>query len=112
MKPKSPPYAEFARRLFVALKRYELRAGREMDQKALAKAMSMSTATVSNWFTGKQMPSVEQLEAIAKKLDANHGWLAFGDQSEFMTPDNGEPRSSPSQPESDRRQQAKPGRKR
>lgn len=96
MKPKSPPYEAFARRLFIALRRYELESGKNLDQKELAGLLGYSGGTVSNWFTGKIMPKVEQLEAIAKALDASPAWLAFGDTDEVTMPDNGEPKASPS----------------
>ena len=102
MPPKKPPYAEFAHRLFIAQKRYELKTGKTFDRERLASAVGKSDSTVSNWFTGKQMPSVEQLAAIGKALGTSPSWLAFGDQSEFTTPD-GEPIESPSQSEQGRR---------
>jgi transcriptional regulator with XRE-family HTH domain len=109
---KSPPHAEFARRLRIAVKRYELRTGADLRQKELAKVLGYGTANVSNWFTGKAMPKVEQLEAIARKLDVSAGWLTFGEEVAFTKPDDGEPRESPSQSEQDHHPQAKRGRKR
>jgi transcriptional regulator with XRE-family HTH domain len=97
--PKTPPYAAFARRLRIAVKRFELKTGDDLDQKEVAKRLGYSGGTVSDWFTGKRMPSVEQLEAIAKLLDASPGYLAFGDESEFTKPDDGESRASPSRNE-------------
>jgi transcriptional regulator with XRE-family HTH domain len=93
--PKTPPFAEFKQRLFTAQKRYELKVGRTLDRDELAakvgKAVKwgkpFSRGTVSQWFLGNQMPSVEQLEAIAKVLGCSPAWLAFGQTGEIITPD-------------------------
>ncbi len=116
--PKTPPFAEFKHRLFIAQKRYELKAGRSLDRDELAAGVGkavkwgkpFSNATVSQWFLGNQMPSVEQLDAIAKFLGCSPSWLAFGDQSVITYPE-GEQRGSESPPPPDGHQQRKPGRK-
>jgi transcriptional regulator with XRE-family HTH domain len=87
-------------------------SGREMDQKTIAKALGYSPSTVNNWFTGKAMPSVEQLEAISKKLNASAGWLAFGTQGVLITPDGVElPASPPADEPDDHRDEGKRGRR-
>jgi transcriptional regulator with XRE-family HTH domain len=110
MARKTPPYAEFARRLFIAQRRWELKTKKEFSREDLAAAVELSDSTVSNWYTGKAMPSVDQLEIIGKVLRANPGWLAFGDQAVITNPE-GEPIGFPSQNGSDHRQQGKRGEK-
>ncbi len=61
---KAPPYAAFAKRLFIAQRRYELRKGVELDREALAASVAkavkwgkpFSDSTVAQWFKGNQMP--------------------------------------------------------
>lgn len=106
--PKTLPYAAFAHRLFVAVKKYELRSGKQVRQKALAKRLGYSAANVNNWFKGQAMPSVEQLEALGRELDTSPAYLAFGDFSEVYGPD-GEPLVSPSPAEPGHHQQGQRG---
>ena len=102
MPPKKPLYPEFADRLFTATKRYELRERRDFDRKELARAVGRTEAIVSNWYTGKLMPSVHQLEIIGKMLGVHPGWLAFGEATELYDPDGEEQQASPEPPESER----------
>ena len=104
MKAKLPPFAAFADRLRVAVLRYQLKTGRDLDQKKLAKQMGYSASTVNSWFKGKKLPDTEQMEALGKLLVTNPGWLAFGDQAVITGPD-GEPLESPLPDGPDRRQQ-------
>jgi transcriptional regulator with XRE-family HTH domain len=114
--PNKPPHAAFAGRLFAAQKRWELRNGRDLEREAFAVAVGkavkrgrpFSSGTVSQWFLGNQMPSVEQLAAIARVLDTDPGWLAFGDQSAMTGPD-GEPLGDSSPDGPDHRQQWRRG---
>lgn len=108
MSRKAPPHAAFAKRLFTALKRWELKTGRELSQEDLAKLVDKSDSTVSNWFLGKSLPGHGQLLALGKALDANPGWLAFGDQAVITNPE-GEPIGFPSPSGLDHHQQGKRG---
>ncbi len=95
---RKAPYAAFAQRLYMAQKRYELKSGRDLDRDDFGRDVArrsgrdkaLSDSTVSNWFTGKQMPAVKQLEAIAAVLGVHPGWLTFGEETEVMTPDGPE----------------------
>jgi transcriptional regulator with XRE-family HTH domain len=108
MPPKKPPHADFARRLFTAAKRWELQTGLNLNREELAQSVDVSDSTVSNWFTGNQMPKVEQLEAIGKFLNASPAYLAFGEQYVITGPD-GEPLSTPSPDAQAHRRQGKRG---
>jgi hypothetical protein len=83
---KHPRFPEFARRLFIAQRRYELAGGVGLDRGELAGAVakatgkkSLSDATVSQWFLGNLMPSIRQASAMASFLGVHPCWLAFGD---------------------------------
>lgn len=116
---KKPPYADFASRLYTAQKRYELKTGRDLDRGEFGKAVAklagrgtpLSDSTVSNWFTGKQMPVVKQLEAIGKVLGVHPGWLAFGSDDTITTPDSAEPIAASGNSPQGRRPPNPPGRK-
>lgn len=110
MSPKKPPHTEFAKRLFLAQRRQELRTGVELDRSLFAHKVGLSEATVSMWFTGKQLPNVKQMDAIAKVLGVSPGWLAFGEQTVFTTPD-GESRGGSEPPPPDDHQRDQRGRK-
>jgi transcriptional regulator with XRE-family HTH domain len=86
MPHKKPPYADFAKRLFVALKRYELDTGKSLSQEEIAAAVGMSDSTVSNWFNGVSLPRHDQFKKMGKLLNAHPGYLAFGDETEITSP--------------------------
>lgn len=67
------PRSTFADRLRQALQ------DRRMSQSNLAKKLELSESAVSQWMSGKKMPSSDTIEALATELDVPAGWLAFDD---------------------------------
>lgn len=70
--------ADFSERLFRAQLAYEAKTGKRLTRQGFATLMGVSQPTASEWFNGNRTPTLEQVETIARKLEVNPGWLAFG----------------------------------
>lgn len=67
-------------RLFLAYKSYEGRLGSKVSQAALAEAIGESQPTISEWLRKDgRVPSVEQVERVARVLGVSPGWVAFNE---------------------------------
>jgi transcriptional regulator with XRE-family HTH domain len=53
-------------RFDIGLKIKQLRQSHQLGQKALADKLSVTVSTISNWETGRRMPSIEDLNAVAQ----------------------------------------------
>ncbi len=78
MAPKSTviPLPE---RLFQAQLSYEGKTGERLTRGRFAEMVGVSQPTASEWFTGTRLPSLEQVEAIARALGVSPAWIAFGE---------------------------------
>ena len=84
---KLPHKETVAQRLFRAIAHFEARRGSRLtrDEVGAAVGKSMkrddpySGPTVTLWLQGAQVPSVAQIEGLARFLGVNPGWLAFGE---------------------------------
>lgn len=58
-----------------------------INQSELAKALTISPASVSSWFSGKTKPSSQSIDQICSKFGYNPDWLRTGEgeKSEPMT---------------------------
>jgi transcriptional regulator with XRE-family HTH domain len=56
-------------RFDVGYKIKQLRQKNQLGQKALADKLSVTVSTISNWETGRRMPSIEDLTLIAEVFD-------------------------------------------
>lgn len=61
-----------------------LMAAHSITQSKLAKLIGTTQAAVSNWCSGNKVPGDDNLQAIAKELGANLGWLVTAKGSMFM----------------------------
>lgn len=76
----------FNGRLFTALTDWEGRHHQRFSQRAIGKAVGealgvkpIGQTTVSRWFTGEQVPGLEEIKALASVLEVDLMWLAFDD---------------------------------
>lgn len=81
----------FADRLLRSWLRLQATEGRELDQMDLAARLAKVTgkpavaqATVSRWFRGT-VPDVVTMAALAKVVQVDPGWLAFGDPGDAIS---------------------------
>jgi len=82
-------------RLFKAWLRYQAIIGRPKAQEWLGEAVSkklglkepLTQGTVSRWLAGSE-PNLKTITALAKVLDVDPGWLAFGSDSAAPQPDD------------------------
>lgn len=72
----------------------DAREWRELDQSALAEALGVSRATVSNYERGITTPSKLQIGAWAVTCETDVDWLKTGKRA-FETPDPQHPGGSP-----------------
>ena len=82
----------FSIRLFRAWHLLQIRKGGGATQEWLGKRVGrilgeaeVSQSAVSRWFKGAT-PDLETIAAIAKALDVDPGWLAFGEDSQAPSP--------------------------
>ncbi len=75
-----------AQRLFRAIAHFEARRGSRVTRDEIGAAVGKtmkrepySGPTVTLWLQGAQVPSVAQIEGLAKFLGVNPGYLAFGE---------------------------------
>ena len=93
----------FRDRLFRAWALLQAKLGRSVSQSWLAQRMadelgqaSVSQSTISGYFTGKFQPdTIDRWVALAKVLEVDPGWLAFGDDSQAPPPPNPFPSPKP-----------------
>lgn len=89
---KSAPEETFHDRLFQAWSLWQGRHKRKLSQTELGEMVgkaggeAVSQSTVSDWFK-TVVPSVGVVEYLAKALEVDPGWLAFGPASEAPAPD-------------------------
>lgn len=77
---------EFGRRLRHAILVWQLQRGDKLTQVEIATVVArtlklpapLSHATVSRWVSGTSVPDARTIAAIARTLNVNEGWLAFG----------------------------------
>ena len=50
-------------------------------QMALAKAIAVSQPTISDWESGKMLPSGEHLARLTAGVNCSPGWILFGDEA-------------------------------
>lgn len=81
-----PTNATFARRMFIAHKRLELRLGRDVSNGELAqllgeqlRAAAPNETTVGRWFVDSMPRSHVTIAAIAKVYGVSAGWLTYGE---------------------------------
>jgi transcriptional regulator with XRE-family HTH domain len=79
------PHNDFASRLTFAWFRRSALLGRRIEQaevgELVGKAMGrepFTQAAVSKWLLGGSEPNLETIRALAKTLEVDAGWLAFG----------------------------------
>lgn len=78
--------AGFRDRLFLAWSLWQGRHRRKLSQTALGEMVGelrgerVAQSTVSDWFKSV-VPAVDDVEWLAKALEVDPGWLAFGDAS-------------------------------
>jgi transcriptional regulator with XRE-family HTH domain len=76
---------DFKARLAFAWFRRQAQLGRKIEQSEVAKLVgkelgreSLTQGAVSHWLSGRNEPDLATIAAIAKALDVDPGWLAFG----------------------------------
>jgi transcriptional regulator with XRE-family HTH domain len=85
--------AGFRGRLFLAWSLWQVRHQRKLTQGELgemvgkAGGVPVAQNTVSGWFRSA-MPDVHDIEYLAKALEVDPGWLAFGEASTAQPPDD------------------------
>lgn len=94
--PNKTLAGEFAARLFQAQLAYEGRIGRRLTREEFASMVDVSHPTVSAWLNANQLPSIVQVQDIARALGVSPGWLAFGEG--VMLSGNHEPPKLPTHP--------------
>ncbi len=74
----------FAQRLFYAYTLWQGRHGQRLTQTELGKHIGRMVGykvgqyTVSDWFRGETIPPILEIEAIARCLEVDPGWLSYG----------------------------------
>lgn len=85
--------AGFHERIFLARSSWEIKHRRRLNQTGLAKRVGelrgepVAQTTISDWFN-KVVPDLHDVEYLAKALECDPGWLAFGPASEAPGPDD------------------------
>lgn len=85
--------AGFRGRLFLAWSLWQVRHQRKLSQSRLGAMVGemggepVSQSTVSDWFRSV-VPDVHDIEHLAKALEVDPGWLAFGDASTAQGPED------------------------
>jgi transcriptional regulator with XRE-family HTH domain len=91
MADKSMDGTGFHSRLFIALSLWQAKHGRRLSQAKLGELIGrlegepVPQSTVSDWFN-EVVPSVHYMEPLAKALEVDPGWLAFGNASKAPPP--------------------------
>lgn len=100
--PHNPLGSEgFQHRLVLAYHLWQGRNARRLTQTQLGERVgkplgrAVGQYTVSDWFRGVSMPSLEETEALALVLEVDPGWLAFGHASESPAPEGAPPTNHP-----------------
>ena len=88
------PEQGFSSRLFRAWHFLQLRKGGGATQEWLGRRVGkmlgeeeISQSAVSRWFRGS-VPDLETIAAMAKALEVDPGWLAFGEASQAPSPED------------------------
>lgn len=84
----------FGARLTHAWLRWQLLHHRELQQRELGEIVSTAlerrqpydASQVSRWFGGRSVPDLRTICEIARALDVDPGWLAFGEDSKAPAP--------------------------
>jgi transcriptional regulator with XRE-family HTH domain len=61
-------------------------AGREVQQKEVAEMAGMEEGTVNRYFRGETIPPLDTIVALARVLQVDPGWIAFGEDSQAPKP--------------------------
>jgi transcriptional regulator with XRE-family HTH domain len=75
----------FRQRLQQARLALGVRRGREVRQQEVAEMLGMNDARVNRYFRDV-VPSLEVIAQLARALEVDPGWLAFGEDSKAPTP--------------------------
>lgn len=91
---KSMSAQNFSARLFRAWHLLQIRKQGGVTQEWLGKRVGrilgeedLSQSAVSRWFKGA-IPDLDTIEAMAKALEVDPGWLAFGEASAAPSPED------------------------
>lgn len=84
----------FGRRLRSAVRRFDEAHDVDVSQSEIAEMAARiadeipkRSSSVSAWFRGKSLPAMTTLVGLAKALEVDPGWLAFGELSQAPGPD-------------------------
>jgi hypothetical protein len=85
--------AGFRGRLFLAWSLWQVKHQQKLTQGRLGEMLGevggepVAQNTISSWFS-RAMPDVHDIEYLAKALEVDPGWLAFGEASTAKGPDD------------------------